>query len=279
VARQEAREPPLHEVRIWRPLPDRRMVAMSGRTSVYSFSPVDEFVIGTIRDGPLVVRRHRQVHTFLPGESCVWDPEHAHTGSAPAAAWGADLVIVPGSELADAFDGDVALETASSPEVVDRGTRQAVAELHRSLSSRDRLAVEVKLTAVARHLFARRAPPAKSTSAVDARLHAALDLLIDCIADNVSLAELAAVAGMDRFHFARQFKASFGLPPHAYRLHMRLLVAQRALEAGRPVAEVAATAGFFDQSHLHRHFQRRYGLSPARYAAAFTGSPPARVAD
>ena len=42
------------------------------------------------------------------------------------------------------------------------------------------------------------------------------------------------------------------------------------------VAEVAVTSGFFDQSHLHRHFQRRFGLSPARYAAA--GARPREAA-
>jgi AraC-like DNA-binding protein len=33
-----------------------------------------------------------------------------------------------------------------------------------------------------------------------------------------------------------------------------------------PVAEVALRAGFFDQSHLHRHFLPTLGITPARYA-------------
>jgi AraC-like DNA-binding protein len=113
--------------------------------------------------------------------------------------------------------------------------------------------------------------------AADQRVVAARDLLVDRLAENVTLAELAAAARMDRFHFSRQFKATFGQPPHAYRLGLRLLAAQRALEHGRPVAEVAVTSGFFDQSHLHRHFQRRFGLSPVRYAAAFNRPAPAEV--
>jgi hypothetical protein len=75
------------------------MLVLSGRTTEYSFSPVDEFVIGTIYKAPLVVRRRRERHTFVPGESCVWDPEHVHSGLAPAAAWSAELVIVPACEL------------------------------------------------------------------------------------------------------------------------------------------------------------------------------------
>jgi AraC-like DNA-binding protein len=41
-------------------------------------------------------------------------------------------------------------------------------------------------------------------------------------------------------------------------------LARRLLERGCGIAETAARTGFFDQSHLHRHF-RRFGLSPKAY--------------
>lgn len=42
---------------------------------------------------------------------------------------------------------------------------------------------------------------------------------------------------------------------------------RRACELlGVGVAEVAQATGFFDQSHLHRHFRRTLGMTPARYA-------------
>lgn len=254
------------------------MLALAGRTTAYSFSPVDEFVIGTSYDAPFVVRRRRDRHALLPGQSCVWDPEQGHSGSTSAAAWSAELVIVPACELLEALDDDVSLACAPGA-ITSEGSRCAVAALHRSLRSGDRLAIEVELTSVAHSLFVHCPSLRPATSAADRRLRAARDLLVDRLAENVTLAELAAAAGMDRFHFARQFKAVFGQPPHAYRLHMRLLSAQRALEHGRPVAEVAATSGFFDQSHLHRHFQRWFGLSPVRYASAFTRSARGEVAD
>jgi AraC-like DNA-binding protein len=261
---------PLHEVQIWRPFAERRMLALSGRTTTYSFSPVDEFVIGTTSQAPLVVQRGRYRHTLLPGQSCVWDPEHLHSGSAPAGEWSAQLVIVPACELTEVLDDDVSLVCRTGA-ITDGGSRRAIAALHRAIRSRDRLAIEVELTSVARTMFSQcsRLRPTGS-GAVDQRVLAGRELLVDQLAENITLAELAAAAGMDRFHFSRQFKATFGQPPHAYRLGLRLLAAQRALERGSPVAEVAVTLGFFDQSHLHRHFQRRFGLSPARYAAAFT---------
>jgi AraC-like DNA-binding protein len=209
----------------------------------------------------------------------VWDPEHVHSGSAPAAAWSAELVIVPECELIEALDNDGSPACAPG-HITDEGSRRAVATLHRALRSGDRLAIEVGLSSVAHRLFVSGSSLRRAKSAaVDSRLRTARDFLVDRLAENVSLAELAAVAGMDRFHFARRFTATFGQPPHTYRLQLRLLVAQRALEHGQPVAEVAAISGFFDQSHLHRHFQRRFGLSPVRYASAYSGSAPAQVAE
>lgn len=35
---------------------------------------------------------------------------------------------------------------------------------------------------------------------------------------------------------------------------------------GRPAAEVAAEAGFYDQSHFTRHFKCVVGTTPGRYA-------------
>jgi len=42
-------------------------------------------------------------------------------------------------------------------------------------------------------------------------------------------------------------------------------LARRLLLAGQRPAEVAAAVGFYDQSHLSRHFKRHLGVSPARY--------------
>ena len=62
--------------------------------------------------------------------------------------------------------------------------------------------------------------------------------------------------------------ASYGLPPHRFVLAQRIRAARRLLERGAAPAEVAAQTGFFDQSHLHRHFTRTLGMTPAAYAAA-----------
>jgi AraC-like DNA-binding protein len=96
-------------------------------------------------------------------------------------------------------------------------------------------------------------------------LRRARDYLHAHPASNIRLDELSAVAGMSRYHLLRQFAREFGAPPHAFHLQLRLDVARRLLAAGVPTPQVALRTGFYDQSHLGRHFRRVVGVSPGHY--------------
>jgi AraC-like DNA-binding protein len=102
----------------------------------------------------------------------------------------------------------------------------------------------------------------------DPALRRACELMGDDLARNPTLAEVAAAAGVSRHRLARLFRAAYGVPPHRFLLAQRIRAARRLLEGGAAPAEVAAQTGFFDQSHLHRHFTRTLGMTPAAYAAA-----------
>jgi len=79
-----------------------------------------------------------------------------------------------------------------------------------------------------------------------------------------SLAEPAAVARLNPYHFARQFKAATGLPPHPYMILRRGERAKHLPQEGSDLslAEVAVCAGFSDQSQLTRHFKRLSASRP-----------------
>jgi AraC-like DNA-binding protein len=96
-----------------------------------------------------------------------------------------------------------------------------------------------------------------------------VEALRDDPARAVTLAELAASAGLSRFHFLRSFARATGLTPHAFQLQSRLHLARRLIAQGTALAEAAQTAGFADQSHLSRLFQRSYGMPPGAYARNF----------
>lgn len=94
------------------------------------------------------------------------------------------------------------------------------------------------------------------------------DYLHDTPTIALDLTELATQLNMSRFRMLRAFKRRFGVPPYLYQLQLRLGLAQKALRDGKSLAEVAADYGFFDQSHLTRHFKRQLGVTPAKYARA-----------
>lgn len=95
------------------------------------------------------------------------------------------------------------------------------------------------------------------------RLKLVTDYVEDRLATEVSLGELAAVAGLSPAHFSRQFKAATGMPPHQFLIHRRVERAKELLSrGGMSIAEVSQAVGFFDQSHLARHFKRIHNASP-----------------
>jgi AraC family transcriptional regulator len=85
---------------------------------------------------------------------------------------------------------------------------------------------------------------------------------------------MAAAARLSAYHFARQFKAATGLPPHRYGIARRVERAKHPLqkELDLSLAEVAARAGFSDQSQFTRHFKRLVGVTSGQFRT------PARIA-
>lgn len=83
----------------------------------------------------------------------------------------------------------------------------------------------------------------------------------------LSVAQLAAVAGVSQWHFSRTFKAATGRTPHQFVIERRLARAAELLRTtDRPLAAVALDVGFASQSHLAAHFRRRFGVTPAQFA-------------
>jgi AraC-like DNA-binding protein len=91
------------------------------------------------------------------------------------------------------------------------------------------------------------------------------DLLESRFAETVTLKELSALAGLSSFHFLREFKRVFGLPPHGYQQQVRVRRAKQLLVRGFPISMVAADTGFSDQSHLNRVFKSFTGITTGQF--------------
>jgi AraC family transcriptional regulator len=86
---------------------------------------------------------------------------------------------------------------------------------------------------------------------------------------DLTLSELATVAGFSVSHFKPLFKHAVGVPVHRYVVERRVELARRLLVTGRlTMAEIAVEAGFAHQSHMARCMRRVLGLSPSQIAIA-----------
>lgn len=117
----------------------------------------------------------------------------------------------------------------------------------------------------------RRRPAIPALPASLARVRQRLDEDPTTLAD---LSGLARDAGLSRFQLIRAFLRHTGLTPHAYRMQSRVNLSRRLLMQGLVPAEVAAACGYVDQSHMHREFRRRFGLTPGAYRSARLGCNP-----
>ena len=92
------------------------------------------------------------------------------------------------------------------------------------------------------------------------------EYIMENLEGNLTLDQMAAIAHLSPAHFARQFKATKGLPPYQYVIARRVERAQHLLQADKlGLAEVALRVGFYDQSHFSSHFKRIVGITPRQF--------------
>jgi AraC-like DNA-binding protein len=94
----------------------------------------------------------------------------------------------------------------------------------------------------------------------------AMELLRANLDGSVRLADLASACDLSVSHFARAFKASFGVTPHRWLTERRVERAQELLAlSDTPLVDVAGQCGFGDQAAFTRTFHRIAGLTPGRW--------------
>jgi len=118
-----------------------------------------------------------------------------------------------------------------------------------------------------RHYTTGGSDPKRFSGGLSARkLKQVMAFVAENYSSDVCLAELANVAGMSSFHFAREFKRTTGTTPHQYLMKFRVERAKALLaEAQLPLTEVGLQSGFSNQSHFTRLFRRFTGTTPHSY--------------
>ena len=91
----------------------------------------------------------------------------------------------------------------------------------------------------------------------------ALDFIEQHFVEPVSLAQLAELSALSVSRFATVFRQRIVVSPYKYICLLLVRRAQALLLEGIPGSVVAVEVGFFDQSHLARHFKRLCGMTPS----------------
>jgi AraC-like DNA-binding protein len=245
----------------------------------HSFAPHSHegFALGTIETGVETFRYRHATHLAPAGSVVVINPGEPHTGSAALPAGWRYRMLYPDAAILR----EVASELSERPRPVpyfpepvieDPALARELLRLHAALEApAEPLERSSRLAAAFARLIERHAdtlhiePHVPSEPALVRRLR---DYLEERASTPVRLEELAELAGMSAFRTLRIFEQSTGMPPHAYLTQIRVARARRLLAQRTPPAQVAALVGFYDQSHLTRHFKRIVGVTPGQYAAS-----------
>jgi AraC family transcriptional regulator len=109
----------------------------------------------------------------------------------------------------------------------------------------------------------------------DARFRRVIDYLDASLASEISLRDLADVAGLSPNYFLSAFKKATGKTPHRLLTEMRIAKARELLSNPQmPIVNVALAVGFSSQSHLTTVFRRFMKTTPATYRATILGLGP-----
>jgi AraC family transcriptional regulator len=175
------------------------------------------------------------------------------------------MIAMPHPELVAAFD--------VRDDLVEEVCGLLVGELRRPRPG-SKLVLEGAAMALMAHLLRRCGGmdqlPARAAGGLTwksrERLLKALRNDIPPVAD---LRELAAIAGLSRFHFSRQFKLSFGVTPMQFLENERMSRAKAMLLEGKlRFSDIAMQLGYSEHSHFTRRFKANTGMTPTEFARA-----------
>lgn len=214
----------------------------------------------------------------LPGETMILHPDEVHDGRAGAAdGFRFRMLYLPPTLVQDILGGRP-LPFHREGVSLDPRLAQATEAVFAALDAQsDVLARDDALYGLVATLAeVCQAWPSRGRVDFAAALRAR-EYLEDHLDQAVTLDDLARCAGRDRWSLTRDFRAYFGTSPHRYLTLRRLDQVRLQVRLGRGLAEAAVAAGFYDQSHMTKHFRQAFGVAPARWFRGLAGAPGATV--
>jgi AraC-like DNA-binding protein len=235
----------------------------------------DELVVAATERGGAVIKsrgiaqeaRPSVLFVFNPGE-----PQSAWMGYSRRWRYRALYLNIPAMQEVAAALGLATPPRFTSNLLADRGLIESFLSLHRCLEVGGDLLRQRELVIDSfGMLFKRHRGIGEVVEAAPkdrARFQKVTRIMRERYDLSLLLQDLADAVGLTTFQLIGLFKRVAGLTPHTYLTQLRLSAACRHIRAGMPLAEVAAVAGFCDQSALNHRFRQSYGITPKQFAKA-----------
>ncbi len=215
-----------------------------------------------IGNGSLVIINPGDVHSCNPEKGSKWSYKMMYIDTSWLRALQSDIINTFPYEL--------------SPLGVHHLTRPDIYRRFKALFSlltnttENRLLLDQELFGFFGDIFSLgRSIETPSEKTANLALHRARDFIADQCDKNITIDEIASVAGLSSFYLIRQFRKIFGITPHAYQISIRINKAKYLLRSGMDISTVAIRLGFTDQSHFHRNFKRMVAATPKQYKDSF----------
>jgi AraC-like DNA-binding protein len=266
-----------NEVKFWR---SRTVAGLELKHTIFrnfSFNRHidDRYMIGLEERGIEWFSCRRRQYAAAPGDIVLYHPDDIHDGgSTGREPWGYRCFFITESlvrQMTARDSGTGPLPCFPDNVVHDPQLAGCFLALHRLFESgEDTLQVQTDFLELFSKLIDRhtqRGDEVKSPGTAHNRgaLLRSRDFLEAHFNAPITLKQLSSQAGLSPFHFLREFKRIFGMPPHQYQRQVQVRRAKELLGRGVPIVTVAADTGFCDQSHLNRVFKSFTGLTPGQF--------------
>jgi AraC-like DNA-binding protein len=235
------------------------------------------YVIGTVERGIEAFFNQNQMQYAKKGDISLTNPDEIHTGHAGTNEGYLYRAFYPTPELLQKVAEDVTGKAQNIPffpkaVVPDAEVSGLLLKTHKSFEGKaSRLEREEKLYKALGLLILRHADTTLNPKPLyndSILVNKVREFLHEHVAEQVTLEQLAALVNVTPTYIARLFKKTVGLPPHEYQTQLRVKKAKHLLQTSLSSAEVALETGFYDQSHLNKHFKRLVGVTAGQYRAS-----------
>jgi AraC-like DNA-binding protein len=227
----------------------------------------ETYVIEVVEKGNVAFECNGKSYLASKESIILIDPGEVHTGRSADGEAVAYRSFHPTKEWMNWISNEEHLITFKSVTFENRPIARALTDAHKAFQkNEDSLQAEGLISFAFSKLLGEQTGTLPSFGAPQS-IRRAKEYLEDEYSRSVRLSELAETAGLSLFYFLRAFKKSTGLTPHEYLCNLRVEKARQLLTEGMSIADTAAQTGFYDQSHMHRHFCRILGITPGKFRA------------